>query len=99
MKIDALREIVKSHSMAALDPMTWERVSLNGEFPDERGDVPVEHSRGIWVDVQTANAVCTVHDALSEENRAKLLSMPLPRACDIAWKVLSRSCPVSRKDV
>lgn len=45
---------------------------------------------GVLVDVQTANAIVTVADGLSEENRAKLLAMPIGKMGLIAWKLVSK---------
>ncbi len=41
---------------------------------------------GRMVDVQTANALVLVHDALSPENQAKFDKVPLPKLVDFAWK-------------
>lgn len=44
----------------------------------------------ILVDVQTANAILTVRDALSESARAIYDDMEIARAGLTAWKLLSR---------
>lgn len=41
---------------------------------------------GHLVDVQTANAMLLVHDALSPENKATFGSVSIPRFADFAWK-------------
>lgn len=46
----------------------------------------VEPPKGTVVDMQTANVLVTVHDALSEANRAKFVEMPLLTAVDVAWR-------------
>lgn len=45
---------------------------------------------GVMIDLQTANAIVTVADALSDESRAKLDAMSPERAGEIAWKLVSR---------
>jgi len=40
------------------------------------------------VDVQTANVIVKVYDALNEENKAKFSSVPLGRMGSIAWKLI-----------
>lgn len=75
-----IREILATHSYACL-----------GAGPHVYGnDDDLAHLRGDVVDVQTANAIVTVFDALNEENRAKLQRLPITRAADVAWKLCSR---------
>lgn len=45
---------------------------------------------GVLVDIQTANAIVTVYDALSEANRAKFTALSVDRAADVAWKLVAR---------
>jgi hypothetical protein len=53
-------------------------------------NMSAEKHDGILIDAQSAQAVVSVHDALSPEKRAKFATMPVARACDVAWKVLAR---------
>jgi hypothetical protein len=47
---------------------------------------------GVPVDMQSANVVVQVHDALSEENRATLMNRAtISGVIDIAWKVAARA--------
>lgn len=46
---------------------------------------------GALVDVQTANAICTVYDNLQPKNQTKLVRMPLVRMAETCWKVLERA--------
>lgn len=46
---------------------------------------------GIIIDMQSANAVVTVHDALGPERRVKFTSLNPIRAVEIAWKLISRA--------
>lgn len=41
---------------------------------------------GYLVDIQTANVLLTVYDALSPANKASFGTLPLPRLVDFAWK-------------
>jgi hypothetical protein len=43
---------------------------------------------GIVIDMQSANAVCTVYDALNEANRVKFCSVPADKMVTIAWKLI-----------
>lgn len=49
----------------------------------------IEPPRGIIVDIQTANLLVTVHDALTEPNRTTFLAMSLERAVSIAWRLVT----------
>jgi hypothetical protein len=45
---------------------------------------------GLIIDMQSANAVVQVHDALSKpENRARLAAMPVADACAAAWRAIA----------
>lgn len=44
---------------------------------------------GIAIDIQSANAVVTVYDALNDASKAKLAAMPVDRMALIAWKLIS----------
>ena len=44
---------------------------------------------GALVDMQTANAITVVGDALSDANRAKFGALHVSRMADIAWKCVS----------
>lgn len=47
---------------------------------------------GVPVDMQSANVVVQVYDALSEENRATLMNRAtISGVIDIAWKVAARA--------
>ena len=47
-----------------------------------------EEGRTVLVDMQTANAILTVRDALSAKSREKFNSMSLSRQGAIAWKLV-----------
>jgi hypothetical protein len=53
-----------------------------------RDDFKTEKMDGMLVDPTTANAILTVHDALSPENQEKFKSMPVDRMADVAWKLV-----------
>ena len=44
---------------------------------------------GVMVDVQTANLIVSVYNALSEETREKFASEPIERIITIAWKLVN----------
>lgn len=47
---------------------------------------------GVPVDMQSANVVVQVHDALNEENQATLMARStITSVIDIAWKVAARA--------
>jgi predicted RecA/RadA family phage recombinase len=53
----------------------------------------VEHKQhgkveGVRVDLFTANAIIKVYDALSAENQAKYLALPVQRMANIAFKLV-----------
>lgn len=53
--------------------------------------------QGTLVDLQSANAVITVYDALSKpEAKAKLAGMELTHMVNTAWKVITRASKPSR---
>lgn len=43
----------------------------------------------LWVDVQTANAIVTVYDALNETNKLKFATWSILRMADAAWKLVT----------
>lgn len=43
---------------------------------------------GSMVDAVTANAICTVYDALNPEHQAKFAGYPAPTMATIAWKLI-----------
>ena len=45
---------------------------------------------GVAVDVQSANAIVTVYDNLSEKNKPKFLAMPIGKMGDVAWQVIAK---------
>ena len=45
---------------------------------------------GVLVDIQTANVLVTVHDALNERSREKFTALPIDRAVTIAWQLVTQ---------
>ena len=43
------------------------------------------------IDMQSANAVVTVYDALSDKNKAEFNSYPIQWMVDTAWKLIAKS--------
>lgn len=48
-----------------------------------------EEINGYFVDVQTANAIVTVYDALGEANKERFINSPIDKMASIAWKLVS----------
>jgi len=44
---------------------------------------------GIEIDVQTANAILTVYNALGDSNKQKFISHPIANMAHIAWELVS----------
>ncbi len=45
----------------------------------------------VFIDTFTASAIVAVHDALREDNRAKMLSLPVARVADISFKLIKKA--------
>jgi len=43
---------------------------------------------GVIVDMQSANVIVTVYDALNDTNKAKLIAMPIEKMASVAWKMV-----------
>ena len=41
-----------------------------------------------YVDLFTASAVCAVHDALNDKNKAKLEALAIPKAAHVAFRLV-----------
>lgn len=62
------------------------RVVRNRQYEElDQGD----GGEPVVLDMQTANAVITVHDHLKPENQKVFLEMPPWRMVDVAWKLLA----------
>jgi hypothetical protein len=61
----------------------------NGVRLDPMTDEPVPPPDGVLIDIQTANAIVAVYDALSPENREKFTAMSLEKAATVAWKLVA----------
>lgn len=44
----------------------------------------------IILDVQTANAILKVYEALSEKNKERFVNMSIEKMSSIAWNILSK---------
>jgi hypothetical protein len=95
--IEQMRDAVARHSAFVVGNATFAEVCDYIDLPET--DWPqgppsqesVAQPDGYFIDVQTANAIVTVHDALSEKNRAKLLAMPIGQAASVVWELLERT--------
>jgi len=43
---------------------------------------------GYLVDMQTANAIVTVHKALNKSNRKKFEKLPIKKMAEVSWKLV-----------
>jgi hypothetical protein len=43
---------------------------------------------GVFVDATTANCIVNVHDALNDENKAKLEAMSIVRMAEVCWELV-----------
>lgn len=57
---------------------------------DEVRRVRDEHQASDDLDVQTANAILTVHDALSGWKREQFAALDMDQAAQASWKVLGQ---------
>lgn len=71
---------------SALDAKEQKRYDAIKKIVDDSQYAKIE---GVIVDGTTANLLLKVCDALSEENRKKLLAMPIKKMVDVAWKLTS----------
>lgn len=63
-----------------------EKLSVLKEIVDQFGYQEID---GVIVDVQTANVILKVYNALSEENKAKFINTDIVKMSDIAWSLVS----------
>ena len=53
---------------------------------------PFENGKGwTWLDAVTANVVCQVHDAISQDQREKFEALPAKVILDFCWKIANRT--------
>ena len=53
--------------------------------------VVMENKHRVLLDGVSANAIITVRDALNNEHKKKLDSLPIYKQADIAWKLIGKS--------
>ena len=83
-KIARLRKCVAEHSCFQFHRKT----KIMTEVLDGSYTVPKETDLD-WMDVQTANAILTVYDALQDpKNRERLAAMPFENMASISWKLV-----------
>lgn len=63
------------------------KIALVRDILDKRGAQKVD---GIFIDMQTANAIITVYDALNDKNKAKMASFHIARMGKIAWDLMGK---------
>ena len=54
---------------------------------DDHTQVDLPRKKGMYLDAFTSSMIVQVTDRISEDNKAKLLSLPVLKAVDILWKV------------
>lgn len=81
--IEAARKVVSEKQCHLLRP----RKDSAGEYDAKSYDCGSK--RGwFYLDLFSASAIVNVHDALSEQNRAKFAAMPLPKMASVAFKLI-----------
>lgn len=95
--IATAREVLARRTAAFVDTVTGARIDPtpraayafdgdDAQGPVVDGEQPPE---GVWLDMQTANALVVVHDNLGAANRLRFIEMPLVAATRSAWRVLA----------
>ena len=51
-------------------------------------DHQAEEIDGVLVDATTANCITKIHEALNDQNKAKLEAMPITRMSDVCWSLI-----------
>lgn len=63
--------------LATIDKVRWIKDNKTARMID-----------GVLVDLMTANAIITVYDAVGPDNKIKMLSLPIAKMGEIAWKLV-----------
>jgi ribosomal protein L20A (L18A) len=53
-------------------------------------DFSMGEVEGVEVDVQTANAIVTVYNALGSENKERFINSPIEKMASISWQLVTR---------
>jgi hypothetical protein len=75
-----------------VDDLSWVPEAASSDAVEASREVLAGGARrvdGVLLDLQTANAIVTVGDALSLENRSRLGGLPIDRAASIAWSLVA----------
>jgi hypothetical protein len=87
--IQQMRDAVANKQSFVLGNATEEEVWAYLELPEADQDNPdIPEPDAMLVDIQTANLLVTVHEALSEQQRDKFLGLSVERAVDVAWRLV-----------
>lgn len=65
-----------------------EKIDLCREIVDEASGMEID---GVLVDMQSANAIVSVYENLSEPNQAKFIEYPIVRMGMIAWELVDKA--------
>ena len=90
--IDQARAVVENKGYRTVDPTSGEQTQERWRGDNLVGD-------GVVLDITTANMLVQVYDALSPENQAKFDAMPLTKAVDVAWSLVSKTSAKTASDV
>lgn len=84
--LDSARKVLDGKSFVSVDP------GHGGEVETEwQGDEISPDAQGVVLDMTTAHMLVTVHDALNETNAAKFAALPLMKAVDMGWSLVSKT--------
>lgn len=97
--IEQMRDALERKRAFVVGPSTLDEVcdwldlpesphGIEGERYTPGGHLIAEPD-GIVVDIQTANLLVTVHDALPEAARARFVALPIERAVAVAWRCVA----------
>lgn len=76
---------------AAFEVTEYEEIYGRSDVDEYGRARPTEEAEGVLLDMQTANMLVTVHDALNDTNRAKFAGLPLLAAVGVGWKLVERT--------
>lgn len=67
------------------------KIVRDQQYDELDGDINGEQCDHTMIDMQTANAITTIHDALSDRNQHKMESMSLSEMADTSWRLIGKA--------
>lgn len=83
--MEDLEDYISTTSSTSLNPKEQKRYDTIKEIVDEG---QYEKIDGVIIDGTTANMLLKILDNLNEENKKKMLSMPIKKMVDVSWKLV-----------